>query len=145
MLQHDHQLQCSRCSLNFDNEQRLCQILPCSCSICLACVHVLGQGQHPSTDSLEEFACSKCNQTHSRAILSENLETSQLVHSVLQSQSLPMGLKQHARNLSHTLAEQKSAMLKRHDTLVKEIDDAALRFIEVIKKTTKNNRKTALN
>ena len=79
----------------------------------------------------EEFACSKCSKTHDYAILSENLETSKLVNSILQSKGFSMDLKQFAHNLSKTLAEQKSAMLKRHDTLVKEIDDTALRFIEV--------------
>ena len=139
-------LQCTGCNLNFDNEQRLCKILPCSCAICLACVQVLGQRRNVSLGNSkdvekEEFSCSKCNQMHYYAILNENLETSQIICNVLHSQaetnnnnnnqSFSIAVKKFIRTLSKKVDKQKSVMLKRHETLVKEIDDAALRFIEV--------------
>jgi len=88
----------------------------------------------------EEFPCAKCNQMHDYAILNENLETSQIICNVLQSQaetnnnnsqSSSIAVKKFIRTLSKTVDKQKSVMLKRHETLFKEIDDAALRFIEV--------------
>ena len=138
-------LQCTGCNLNFDNEQRLCKILPCSCAICLACVQVLGQRWNVSLGNSkdvekEEFPCSKCNQMHDYAILNENLETSQIICNVLKSQaetnsnnsqSFSIAVKKFIGTLSKTVDKQKSVMLKRQETIVKEIDDAALRFIEV--------------
>jgi hypothetical protein len=105
---------------------------------------VLGQSRNVSLGNTkyvekDEFPCSKCNQMHDYAILNENLVTSQVINNVLQSQAetnnnsqnFSIAVKKSIHTLSNTIDKQKSQMLKRHDTLVKEIDDAALRFIEV--------------
>lgn len=139
-----YHLQCTECNLNFDNEQRLCKVLPCSCAICLACVYVLGQSRNVSLGNTkdvkkDEFPCSKCKRMHDYAILNENLETSQIISNVLHSQAetnsknqnFSIAVKKLIHTLSNTIDKQKSQLLKRHETLVKEIDDAALRFIEV--------------